>query len=335
MFRRVALAVALVASTSVSVAAQSAYSGVFFFGTSELDAGNWLLNPTLSSNALAPTADKGYWNGRWQSGPGWSDYLAQALGFSATPSLAGGNNYAYGVGWMGPLDGEAAPTPGTLRANPALWFGSQVDAALTANSNTLASDALYVVSIGFNDVGFWGRAVSEADDVANLALEEIQRLVDAGATNFLVQTLGGTDEYVTTYNATLLNGLAAINGIDVSVLDTRIFNQTIIQPQLEGLGITYSPFTPGPYPNCLADPACRAAAIAATTAGEQYLDSPYFNFDNVHRDPKVAEALANYAITQLPPAMVPEPDMVWLLAVGIAGLGWWRRRRRDRHPRAA
>lgn len=330
MFRRLTVAAALVAITSVSASAQSAYSNVFFFGTSELDAGNWLLNPTLSSQALAPTAAKGYWNGRWQSGPAWSDYLAQALGFNSTPSLAGGNNYAYGVGWMGPLDGEAAPTPGTLRANPALWFGSQVDAALTDHSNALASDALYVVSIGFNDVGFWGRAASEADEVANLALEEIQRLVNAGAKNFLVQTLGGTDAFVTTFNATLLNGLAGVSGIDVSVLDTRTFNQTIIQPQLADLGIIYSPFTPGPYANCLADPACAAAAIAATTAGEQYLDSPYFNFDNVHRDPKVAQALANYAVSQLPPAMVPEPGMMSLLAVGLVSLGVMRRRRSDR-----
>lgn len=330
MLRRLTLTAALVAMTGAPLPAQSGYSGVFFFGTSEIDTGNWLLDPTLAGlTALAPTPDKGYWDGRWQSGPAWSDYLAQALGFSAVPSLSpgGGNNYAFGVGWLGPLAGDAPLVPGTLRANSALWFGSQVDAALAAHFHALPSDALYVISIGSNDRDFWGRTDGQAAELATIAAAQIQRLVDAGARNFLVQTVGGDNVFVNTYNATLLGALDAIAGIDVSVLNTRTFNQTIIQPLLGDLGIPYSPFTPGPYPDCLSDPVCRAAAIEATTAGQPYLDSPYFRFDNIHRDPKVAQALANYALTQLPPTVVPEPGTVSLLAVGLAGMALARRRR--------
>lgn len=187
--------------TAVPASASPVYSDVFFLGTSELDAVNWLLNPTLSGNALAPTAIKGYWNGRWHEGPAWSDYFAAALGHDATASLAGGQNYAYGVAWLGPLPGAPAPTPGSLAAEPTLYFGTHR---------------------------------------ANLAVDEMERLAAAGATQFLVQTLGGVDAHILTYNQTLLSGLAAIGGITVSVVDTRTFNQTIVLAPgfLAGLGIT-------------------------------------------------------------------------------------------------
>lgn len=324
MARRLPFVAALVSLLAGPVAAQPGYSGVYFFGTSELDTGNWLLDATLSSNNLAPTASKGYFNGRWQSGPAWSDYFASALGFSATPSLLGGNNFAYGVGWLGPLPGEAPPTPGTLRANSALWFGSQVDAALAANPGGLRSDALYVVSIGFNDVAFWGRTADQADDVAALAIQNVQRLVNAGARSFLVQTLGGTDAFVTTYNQTLLAGLAAIPGIELSVLDTRTFNQTVLLAPgfLAGIGIT-------DFGSCLSDPACQAAAIAKTTSGEAYMDSRFLTFDGVHRDPKVNRALAQYALTRLPTA-VPEPGPASLLLLGLAGVTLYAARRQSK-----
>ena len=320
MFRRFAFAAALLALTSAPLAAQPSYSRVFFFGTSELDVGNWLVDPTLSSNPNGPLAGNGYWNGRWSSGYAWSDYLSQLLlGQNSTPSLLNGDNYAYGLGWLGPLPGEI-PTPGTLRANSALYFGTQVNAAIAKNGGALPSNALYVISVGSNDVDFWQRTVDQADDVANLALQHIQTLVNAGARNFLVQTLGGTTPYVMTYNQTLLAGLAAINGINVSVVDTRTFNQTIVlAPGFEAsLGITQ------PTGNCLADPVCAAAAKAKTLVGEMYLDSPYRSFDGIHRDTKLSEALALYAVTQL----VPEPGTYALVALGLIATGLVHRKRR-------
>ena len=296
------------------------YSDVFFFGTSELDTGNWLENPTLQSHPLAPTPDKGYWNGRWQEGPAWSDYFAWALGHDATASLLGGQNYAYGVGWVGPLPGEAAPTPGTLAANANLYFGSQVSAALADYAGGLPGSALYVISIGFNDSNFFGRPAAQAGAVATAALAEIQRLVDAGATRFLVQSLGGVNEYVTTFNATLLAGLAGVSGIDVTVLDTRTFNQTVVLAPgfLASLGIE-------DFGTCIADAACLAAAQSAAAAGEPYLGNTHLNFDNVHRNTRLAEALADYAVSLLP-RPVPESGTLALLVIGLGALLVARRR---------
>ena len=317
VFRRILVAAAAIWSLSVTpaVAGPVTFSDVYLFGTSEIDAGNWLLDPQLMNDTLAPTAAKGYWEGRWQEGPAWSDYLYQdIMGTYSTPSLAGGTNYAYGLGWLGTLNGVPPATP-YYETLTQLWLSSQVTDVLGDHGGVLDPNALYVVSIGSNDFQFYSRT-TQALARAALAVQQMQRMVDAGATNFLVQTVGGTDQWILDYNAAVKAGLALIPGINVTYVDTRTFNQTIIPPQLPGMGIT-------DFGRCNLDPACLAAAQAAALLGQPYLGNTHFYFDGVHRSTKVNDALADYALAQV----VPEPGTMTLLATGLGAALIWRRKR--------
>ena len=323
VFRRMLVAAAAILTLSVTPAAAGpvTFSDVFFFGTSELDAGNWLLDPQLMNDPVAPTAAKGYWNGRWKEGPTWSDYLSQSLlGTYSTPSLAGGTNYAFGNAWLGPLPGDVPQT--SYEAYSQLIFGSQITAALNDYSNSLPADALYVISIGSNDPGpFYKRTdPAQADDRANIAIAEIQRLADAGAQYFLVQLLGGTDAWVNNYNAAMLSGLAGISGINVGSFTTRQFNLDVatVPGFKESLGIT-------DFGSCVNFPVpCLGPAITSAQAGTPYLGNTHFNFDTIHRSTKMDAALADYALNYTP---VPEPGTITLLATGLGAALIWRRKR--------
>ena len=313
----IAAAAILTLSVTPAAAGPVTFSDVFFFGTSEIDAGNWLLDPVLAADPLAPTAAKGYWNGRWQEGPSWADYLYETLmGTYSTPSLAGGTNYAYGLGWLGVLPGVPPPASG-YESLTQLYLSSQITDALGDHAGALDPNALYVISIGSNDFAFFNRQAQAAVRGA-LAAAQVQRLADAGARNFLVQLLGGTDQWILDYNAALKAGLALIPGITVSYVDTRAFNQTVIQPLLPGLGIT-------DFSRCTLDPVCLAGAQASAALGLPYLGNTHFNFDQVHRSTKVNDVLADYALAQV----VPEPGTITLLATGLgAALVWGRKRMR-------
>lgn len=323
MLSRILLTIVICVLPCSAARAASIYSDVYFFGDSQLDTGNWLADLELQSHPLAPTADKGFFAGRWQEGPAFSDYFADLLGHDAVPSNLGGQNYAYGVSWLGPLPGDPAPTG--LSAFEQLYLSTQVDKALAdAPGGVLPSDALYVVTIGSNDKDFFGKPDAEADDRAGVALAQIERLRNAGATSFLVQTVGGTTPYPVLFNTTLLDGLAAMSGIDAYILNTRSFNLDVVLAAgfLAGLGID-------DFGQCRLNDACLAAAIAAATGGDPFFGSRFFTFDGVHRNTKVLEAFANYAAAQLPEgAVVPEPALLSLFAAGVGAALVRRRIRR-------
>jgi len=317
----IATAAILTLSVTPAAAGPVTFSDVYFFGTSEIDAGNWLLDPALMNDPLAPTAAKGYWMGRWQEGPSWADYLYEAVkGTYSTPSLAGGTNYAFGVGWLGTLDGSVPGGP-YYETLTQLWLSSQVTDALGDHAGALDPNALYLISIGSNDFAFFNRT-TQAVARAALAVQQIQRLANAGAVNFMVQLLGGTDQWILDYNAALKAGLALIPGINVTFVDTRAFNQTFIQPLLPGLGIT-------DFGRCTLDPTCLAAAQASALLGLPYQGNTHFNFDQIHRSTKVNDVLADYALAQV----VPEPGTITLLATGLGAALMWGRRTVSRRRR--
>src|ERR1700694_6010878 len=78
------------------------YTSVTVFGDSLVDAGNFYIYKTTTTpdpvpGYFLPDARLGYFNGRFTNGYDYPDLLSRDLfGVPTTPSLAGGNNFAYG-----------------------------------------------------------------------------------------------------------------------------------------------------------------------------------------------------------------------------------------------
>jgi outer membrane lipase/esterase len=93
------------------------YSNLFIFGDSLSDAGNNAVifgaNVTpvpISGNSFIPTFP--YASGHYTNGPVWAQSFAFNLGLSASPSLLGGTDYAFGGATTGPF----SPTATSRRA---------------------------------------------------------------------------------------------------------------------------------------------------------------------------------------------------------------------------
>ena len=305
------------------------FSDVYFFGDSIVDTGNWLNHPYWSTDANAPTAAKGYWEGRWQSGPSWADYLAQYLGLTAEASSNGGTNYAFGASGTSPHPSEIPLAPGT--PGHALYLSTQIDQILADHGGSLDDRALYVFNIGNNDPVIFGRTPAEAPTAAGVVITQMQRLFDAGARLFMVRTLApGLDPYATPFNQALLSGVGTIRAqggsvFEVDALEWR--DETV--PRLADLGITIL------SGNCRADAGCLAAAATAAQSGQIY-DNAFLNFDAIapHLNHVLHQTIAQHALRSIPMrAIVPVPTLslpgIALLAalLAAASLGLRARRR--------
>src|SRR5499433_2509939 len=121
----------------------SAYSALYIFGDSLSDSGNNAIvlapNTTpvpISGNDFIPSFP--YASGHFTNGSVWAQDFAAVLGLSASPSLLGGTNFAFGGARTGPLN------PGQFPPN----LETQVALFLLQNANTAPASALYVVAGG-------------------------------------------------------------------------------------------------------------------------------------------------------------------------------------------
>lgn len=136
--------VATFLSFVAGVAEAGPFTGVYFFGDSLTDVGNVTATyATLPHPPGAPITIPGapYFQGRASNGPLYADVLAAGLGFAATPSALGGNDYAFG----------GARTRYQLFGSPYLGIVDQV-AAFRAVPGPADAGALYVLFAGSNNV---------------------------------------------------------------------------------------------------------------------------------------------------------------------------------------
>ena len=298
-----------------------AYSALFVFGDSLSDAGNVY----LATGGIEPAPP--YANGQFSNGPTWVQDLSQNLGLGAEqPSLAGGNDYAFGGATTGYAASNNAAVPSLQQ---------QIDAFNTVHGNSAPSTALYSVWIGANDLDrilssgpTAGQAVSEAEGAAAVETAAISTLAAEGAKKFIVPLVpnlgltpdstaaGGVAAAAATglsqiYDATLTTGLEALaraDALSVTIVDTySLLDAAIADPAAYGFTDATDSCYQGPY-----------------TGGGSVCAEPknYLFWDGLHPTAAGHAIIAAQAESDL-----PEPGTMALLGTGLAGIAVLRRRR--------
>ena len=190
-----------------------AYTGVYVFGDSLVDAGNalklaeWYGTLTLSDLPDgAPSEGRGYFNGRFSDGYTFADLVSNKyIGVATKPVFP----YYYEDPWIGVKISPFSSDPSGNNLNFA-YGGAQIrqgdevvpdldgqtDAFRAAVDGEADSGALYLITIGGNDVrslvpkgsapASYADALAALQRAANEFNDEVQSLMDIGVVNIVV-----------------------------------------------------------------------------------------------------------------------------------------------------
>jgi phospholipase/lecithinase/hemolysin len=304
---------ALLGLVASPAAALTTFNNLVVFGDSLMDAGNI----SVTTGGTTPNPASGYYNGRFSNGPVASDVLNQAIeGSFSSPSLLGGDNYAYG-GARGATNGDSTPD-----------LTAQVSAYLAHTGGTADAHTLYLINFGRNDVRDVLLGADQATRIAAVVsaiTTQISVLSSLGAQNFLVAgvrdagaipetiamgpafQVAGRNASVAMSNAIFAALPAGVATVDVIGLFDAVTANPAAYGLPTGLNLTQACLGSGtPDPN--GPPTCNN----------------YEFFDTVHPTTQVAALLGSAFI-----AAVPEPGTGTLVTIGLLGLAL-RCRRHDR-----
>lgn len=310
--KRFVLATAVAAATVASLPAHAGYSGIVFFGDSLSDTGNiwWATSgfppPPYYQGTSGAGPDRT--GGQWSDylGPSWSSVFAANYGLLATPSVVGGNNYAWG----------GARTGVNPAAGAAPWLDQQVGQYL--GGNQASATTLYSVMIGGNDVAnnlLNPNVVPGIDSIIN----SLANLYNAGGRQFLVANVpdvGATPEFQS--RGAQVAALASVRSVEWNIALANALDKLALQNASIGFLDLYGL---GKDPELLAGFANTTdACLTATTVCMD--PTQYFYWDSFHPTSRSHALIASAAALA-----VPEPETYLLFAVGLAALAWSSRKR--------
>lgn len=214
------LAIALLAGAPAHA---GAFSALYVFGDSLVDAGN--VEIVAFPGDPSPAA-QGYFPGRFSNGPTFADVLHDRMfGTLSVPSLAGGTNFAFG-GAKAITDGDGSPD-----------LTAQVGMFTMATGGVADPGALYFINVGGNDaiatafgapIPAFAPGAVIAGQVATLASMGarhflVANVVDVGITPLLAGNPAGGRAASLAINAALDAALAALAlpaGSSITIFDT-------------------------------------------------------------------------------------------------------------------
>ncbi|MBL8428421.1 MAG: PEP-CTERM sorting domain-containing protein [Dechloromonas sp.] len=320
------LAAGVLAAGMTGAAWALPYSNLVVFGDSLADSGNNAIIADASfggartaapfAGPLVPTLP--YASNTYSNGPVWTQYFASALGMSLSPSLLGGNNYAYG----GARVGSDAQVPSL-----------QTQMSMYLQANTISANTLYVIEGGGNDARdvvslYAAGKVQEAESAVAAyvggVISMLAGLAGGGAEHFLLWNITdlGLVPAITTMGPAVSAGASAIvAGMNLALLDAldanlpdSVLKNIVFFDAYAGLRDIVA--KPADYGLSNASAACGASAdCVANSAGD------YFFWDGIH------PTTAGHALmAQLAVSAVPEPASWALMCLALLGLVASRRR---------
>ena len=275
--------------TSVSHSQQGMFSDIYAFGDSTLDTGN---NFAGLGGMFPPSPP--YHRGRYSDGELWHEILARELGLSLpTPSLTGGNNFAFGGAQTG---------LGTSTFGPIPNVGTQIN-MFRDQQGRFSDDALILVAVGANDI----RAGRTPESAISALKGHLQDLHELGGRNFLVSNyyepildLGPITEL---FNAEM--STFSLLDSDLRIYDRAgLIQEILTDPEAYG------------FSNPVDSLACRDCNLGERLNPTDIVDDPssHMFFDVNHPTSTLGAIMANRAIEMY---AVPEPSTLPTMLAGL------------------
>ncbi len=307
------LGLTLLLALPAALAQAAQYTSVVVFGDSLSDTGNDATLTTLKYGVPVPGPIADYTLGRFTDGPDtlpparnyigvWVEQLAALL--PAHPairnSLAGGSNYAFGFALTGPGT-STLPLGSTGLSISVQNIGLQISTYLATRPH-IDSHTLFIVWGGANDV----LTATSFGTVGTAAVQElagIQRLIAAGATQFLIPNLPPLGaiprlnaSYAISVPATEASAFFNANlAIGLSVLHA-IAPRTVIR-QLDIFSL---------FKSVIASPSTYALLNVTTSSQGKPVDPDYFLFwDDLHPTTRGHNLIALNALKVLDTPVTP------------------------------